>query len=142
MRFTDGALHVSGARGKSAPPNYTYTNFTSWLDDERPVNLAGSSGISFRARSALAGAWEASLEATVGGKQMARTGRGHRVTFTPTNGWKEYRFYWHQYSQPEWVSAADRVTPLTVDSVEGISWNQPVDGEFDLWLDDVKLIFE
>ena len=142
MQFTDGALHVTGIKGRNNPPNYTYTNFTSWLDGEKPVNLAGSSGVSFRARSTLANAWEMGLEATVGGKQMARTGRGHRVAFTPGKEWKEYRFYWHQFNQPDWVTGGDRVSPLTVDSVEGLSWNLPVEGEFDLMLDDVKLVYE
>jgi len=142
MKFTDGALHTGGIHGKSNPPNYTYTNFTSWLAGEEPLNLTGSSGISFRARSDRPGRWEALLQSTVGGKKLARTGRGHCVVFEPGKDWKEYRFFWHEFTQPEWVTAADRISPMTVDAVEGISWNVPVDGEFDLWLDDVKLIYE
>jgi hypothetical protein len=142
MAFADGALHVSGVHGKSLPPNYTYTNFTSWLAGEAPVNLTGSTGISFRARSDRPGRWETGLELTVGGKNLSRTGRGHRVGFDPGKEWKEFRFFWHEFTQPDWVTAADRVSPMTVDAVEGISWNMSVDGAFDLWLDDVKLIYE
>jgi len=143
MTFTDGALHLSGIKGKSTAPNYTFTNFHTELAAGERLNLTGSTGISFRARSDKGSPWEVGVEATVGGKNLAGTGRGHRIRYETGKEWKEYRFVWRAFSQPDWVTAPDRVGPLTVDAVAGLSWNQPEEGpEFDLWLDDVKLIYE
>ena len=143
MTFTDGVLHVAGVKGKSIAPNYTFTNFQTDFAGGGRLNLTGSAGISFRARSDKGNVWEAGIEGTVGGRKLARTGRGHRVSYETGKDWKEYRFLWREFQQPDWVTGVDRGGPLTVDSVAGLSWNQPVEGpEFDLWLDDVKLIYE
>lgn len=143
MTFTGGALHVAGIKGKSVAPKYTFTNFETMLSAGERLNLTGSTGLSFRARSERGSRWEAGLEAIVGGKNLGGTGRGHRATFEAGKDWKEYRLSWSQFSQPDWVTAPDRVSPLAVDAVEGLSWNQPVEGvDFDLWLDDIKLTYE
>jgi hypothetical protein len=83
------------------------------------------------------------LGAVVGGKKLGGTGREHRAKFETGKEWKEYRFLWREFSQPDWVTAADRVSPLTVDAAEALFWNQPEEGaDFDLWLDDVRLVYE
>ena len=143
MTFTDGALHVAGVKGKSTAPNYTFANFHTELAAGERINLAGSTGISFRARSDKGGRWEVGLGAVVGGKKLGGTGREHRAKFETGKEWKEYRFLWREFSQPDWVTAADRVSPLTVDAAEALFWNQPEEGaDFDLWLDDVRLVYE
>jgi hypothetical protein len=142
LKFAEGALHVFGVQGPDKPPNYTYTNFRTFLAGDETLNITGSTGISFRARSSRPVRWEAAADAIVGGRDLVRTGGGHRVEFEPGQAWKDYRFFWHEFTQPEWVLPENRVGPLTVDNVKALSWNAPQDGEFDLWLDDVKLIYE
>jgi len=77
------------------------------------------------------------------GKRMVLIGAAHGAAIEAGPEWKTVKLYWHQFTQPDWTAAENRVGPLTVESVEGLSWypNQE-DAPFDLWLDDVKLIYE
>ncbi len=142
LKFAEGVLHVFGVQGPDKPPIWTYTNFRTLLANDEALNITGSTGISFRARSDRPVRWEAAVDAIVGGKDLVRTGGVHRVEFEPERDWKDYRFFWHEFTQPGWVLPDNRVGPLTVESVKALSWNPPQDGEFDLMLDDVKLIYE
>jgi hypothetical protein len=141
------ALHLSGYHGKSEAPNWCWATLTSALlgGKGRPTKLADSQGIVFRARSDQGNLVWVSVEATVAGKRLARTGSAHRVELQPTAEWKTYGFFWPEFKQPPWSCPGPQCaeTALTVDQVEGISWAfRDEDRTIDLWLDDVRLIYE
>ena len=145
MAVTGGAMHVSGSLGKSADPKWVWALLLTNLAKEgEAVDLSGSVGVSFRARSAEGNRVAFSVEGTVGGVKLAGTGNSHRCEFRPQGEWAEYSFRWEEFTQPVWACPGKEcVGPLTVEKVQTFNWSF-LDEEraFDLWLDEVRVIYE
>ncbi len=145
MEMKEGALHVSGSLGKSVDSKWVWALLLTNLGEEKKVvDISGSVGITFRARSDESGKMGLSVEGTVGGKRLASTGTSHRREFRTEKEWQEYRFRWDEFVQPGWACPGEMcMGPLTVEKVETFNWSF-LDEErpFDLWLDDVKVIYE
>jgi len=85
------------------------------------------------------------VEGTVHGIHTGGAGAGHRVELTASKDWTRYTYYWQQFEQPNWACPGDHCAnaPLTVDKVETVVWTfRDEDNDFDLWLDDVQLLYE
>ena len=140
------ALHIKGFLGKSIAPKWVSLMCGSIMDAKGqtfPIDISGSIGISFRARSEVDNVILVGVDAVVEGKSLIGDGRSHRTSIPMGKEWKTFVRYWDEFSQPSYACQSDKcVGPLTVDQVGLIGWNATEEGKpVDFWLDDIELLY-
>jgi hypothetical protein len=144
------AMHVTGFRGRNDPGASKY----SWVTVAGATsvrsgtgmgsNLTGTTGISFRARSAKPGKAEWHAQEIFNGRDLSKNGSSHRVGFNTGPEWRDYAFAWDDFTQPAWLCPGDSCAgAVVVGNILSLTLNFPVDGaDVDLWLDDVALTYK
>ncbi len=133
-------LRARGFIGKSAEGNWVWMS----IQMTGAGDVSKSVGISFIARSEKNNLVYMAVEGILGGKDVSGTGAGPRCSFQLGKEWKEYVFRWADFKQPSWACPGENCLGAWVpDNVSAFTWAPLDEGkEFDLWLDDVKLIYE
>ncbi len=134
------ALHVKGLIGKSADRKWVWIlTQLSGLGD-----ISKSKGISFLARSEEDNQTYIAIEGIMDGKDVSGTGAGPRCSFQLTKEWQEYTFEWADFKQPTWACPGENCLGEWIpDNVRMLNWAPLGEGiNFDLWLDDVRLLYD
>ncbi|MEK7476144.1 MAG: polysaccharide deacetylase family protein [Candidatus Coatesbacteria bacterium] len=144
------AMHVTGFRGRNDPAASKY----SWVTVAGATsarsgtgmgsNLAGTTGISFRARSAKPAKAEWHAQEIFNGRDLSRNGSSHRAGFDTGPEWRDYAISWDDFTQPDWLCPGESCAgAVVVSNILSLTLNFPVDGaDVDLWLDDVALVYK
>ncbi len=139
------AWHVKGNYGVSKDPDWVWISLQCVISGwNEAVDLTPSIGVSFYARSDEENTYSFTCEGTVAGVRLPGTGRGHRKIIKLGKEWQQYTAYWSEMEQPSYACPGEHcVGALTVEKIEHINWAPQDEGKpFDLWLDDVNLIYE
>jgi Complex I intermediate-associated protein 30 (CIA30)/Carbohydrate binding domain (family 11) len=127
------AIHLAGKLGKNGPPWPWATLAVNLEPNANLVDLSHVKGIRFKARGD-----GKPYKVAITRKAVTDYGT-FSYTFSPSKAWKQYSVPLSKLKQPDW---AKQVEPGWADSTS--LQFQPTIGaaSFDLWIDDVELVFE